>query len=393
LRIALAGLAALAIAMGIGRFAFTPILPMMQAEGLVTLQAGGWLASANYAGYLAGALWAAVHRVSSQTAIRAGLAGIGVTTLAMAVATGLAGAMVLRALAGVASAWVLVHVSSWCLERLSAAGRSVLYGVVFAGVGIGIIAAGLACLALMATGSGSANAWALLGVIALLLCVPLWRSFPSLRPAMPASEADREIQNVTTTDKQMSAGWRKPWTLLVVCYGAFGFGYIIPATYIPAMAREAAGDPQIFGWAWPVFGAAAAASTLGAAAALRRFSARRLWIAAQLVMAAGVAAPLALGGLAGPLAAALCVGGTFVAVTMLGMHEARRTAGERSAQLMAAMTAAFALGQIAGPVLVSAWLAAGGTLAFGLAAASVALVASAAALLIPNPPRSSSEPP
>jgi predicted MFS family arabinose efflux permease len=379
LRIALAGLAALALAMGIGRFAFTPILPMMQAEGLVTLQAGGWLASANYAGYLAGAIWAALHRVSSQSAIRAGLAGIGVTTLAMALAPGLAPAMVLRALAGVASAWVLVHVSSWSLERLSAAGRSALYGVVFAGVGLGIIAAGLTCLALMATGSSSSTAWALLGAIALVLCVPLWHAFPAFRPAGPLEPG--------RTEKEAGARpstWRKPWTLLVACYGAFGFGYIIPATYLPAMAREAVADPQVFGWAWPVFGAAAAASTLAAASALRRFGARRLWIAAQLVMAVGVAAPLALTGLAGPLAASLCVGGTFVAVTMLGMQEARRTAGPASARLMAAMTAAFALGQIAGPIVVSGWLAAGGALAFGLAAASLALVGGALALLLPE---------
>ena len=61
--IALAGLAALAVAMGIGRFAFTPLLPMMQADAGLTLAQGGWLASANYAGYLAGALWAAAQPV------------------------------------------------------------------------------------------------------------------------------------------------------------------------------------------------------------------------------------------------------------------------------------------------------------------------------------------
>ena len=57
-RIAFTGLAALAVAMGIGRFAFTPVLPMMQGEGRLTLAQGGWLASANYVGYLAGALLA-----------------------------------------------------------------------------------------------------------------------------------------------------------------------------------------------------------------------------------------------------------------------------------------------------------------------------------------------
>ena len=57
--IALAGLTALGVAMGIGRFAFTPILPMMQQDFAMSLGEGGWLASANYLGYLVGALSAA----------------------------------------------------------------------------------------------------------------------------------------------------------------------------------------------------------------------------------------------------------------------------------------------------------------------------------------------
>ena len=54
--IALAGMASLGVAMGIGRFAFTPILPMMLADGVLDLAAASWLASANYLGYLVGAL-------------------------------------------------------------------------------------------------------------------------------------------------------------------------------------------------------------------------------------------------------------------------------------------------------------------------------------------------
>src|SRR5688500_3175319 len=135
--------------------------------------------------------------------------------------------------------------------------------------------------------------------------------------------------------------------LLILCYGAFGFGYIVPATFIPAMARELLGDASLFGWAWPAFGAAAAVSTL----AVRSIGSRKLWSSSHLVMALGVAAPLALPPLPGILIGALCVGGTFMVITMAALQEGRRVGGAR---LMAQMTAAFAAGQIAGPLLVAA---------------------------------------
>ena len=89
--LALAGLAALAVAIGIGRFAFTPILPMMREDAGLSLAQGGWLASANYAGYLLGALWAAVQPARAAVAIRAGLVAIGIATLAMSLDVGMTG--------------------------------------------------------------------------------------------------------------------------------------------------------------------------------------------------------------------------------------------------------------------------------------------------------------
>lgn len=55
-RVVVAGMISLAVAMGIGRFAFTPLLPMMLSDGVIDLPAASWLASANYLGYLVGAL-------------------------------------------------------------------------------------------------------------------------------------------------------------------------------------------------------------------------------------------------------------------------------------------------------------------------------------------------
>src|SRR5262245_888003 len=74
--IAVAGLLALAVAIGIGRFAFTPLLPMMQEDAGLSVADGGWLASANYAGYLLGALAAMAVSARAATAIRGGLLAI-----------------------------------------------------------------------------------------------------------------------------------------------------------------------------------------------------------------------------------------------------------------------------------------------------------------------------
>jgi predicted MFS family arabinose efflux permease len=367
--IALAGLIALAVAMGIGRFAFTPILPMMQQDAGLSIERGGWLASANYAGYLLGALLAIRMRVAPTLAVRAALVAITLGTLAMGVTDGFGAWLALRLIAGIASAWVLIFASASCLERLAPFGRPLLGGAVFAGVGTGIAVAGLVCLALMTAGLGSRPAWLALGVLALLGTAGTWRAIgtPAPRRAEPTATPTR-------------ARWEPGSGRLVACYGVFGFGYIIPATFVPAMARQAVHDPLAFGWSWPVFGVAAALSTLAATAFPLAADHRRLWIRGHLVMAAGVALPVVWPGLAGIMIAALLVGGTFVVVTMAGMQEGRRVGGAAGTRLMAAMTSAFAAGQVAGPLLAGQMAGLHGGFDGALLLAAVLLVASAAAL-------------
>lgn len=356
--------------MGIGRFAFTPVLPMMLEEGRLDLLQSGWLASANYAGYLAGAVSAIGLRLRPGTAIRTGLLLMAVSTLAMGFTAHFSVWLALRTVAGVASAWVLVFVSASVLERLAHAGRAELAGTVYAGVGLGIVAAGIACLVLIAAGASSGAAWLVLGAASLALTFLLWKGLDVPSSTVPGDAAQ---------SPDLSRG---ELARLVLSYGAFGFGYIIPATFLPVMAREAIESPALFGWAWPVFGAAAAASTLAAARLARTLGYRGLWIASGLVMAFGVAAPLFIPGLAGILAAALCVGSTFVVITMAGLQEARRLAGERARGLIAGMTSAFALGQIVGPLAASALVQWSGGFAPALVVAAALLAASAIALAL-----------
>jgi MFS family permease len=267
--------------------------------------------------------------------IRASAVVVAAATLAMGFSHGMAVWALLRFVAGVASAWSLVYVSAWCLARLD--GRRM--GVVFAGVGGGVALAGVVCLALARLGASSSQGWIVLGVMAILIAAFVWPVFGG--PANGARRADAKLV------------WTAEAVRLVLCYTAYGFAYIVPATFVPAMAKAIVPDPAIFGWAWPLFGATAAASTLFIARGQARFGARRVWMISSFVLAAGTAAPLVLPGLAGIVVAAVLVGGTFVTITMAGLQVAREIAGAAAAPLMAAMTAGFGLGQVAGPLLVA----------------------------------------
>lgn len=368
MHLALAGLAALAVSQGIGRFAMTPILPMMQEEGL-SLSEGGWLAAANYLGYLVGALSTIGLRLSPSVAIRGALAAIGVLTLAMGLVDGFAAWLALRALAGVASAWVLVFVSAWTLERLADVRRPQLAGVLYAGVGTGVTVAGIVCLVVTLLGSGADASWITLGALALAAAAATWAAF---------SFGQQYSGRAKEGERAPSGGW-----LLILCYGAYGLGYIVPATFLPAIARQIVAEPLAFGSAWPVLGIAAAASTL-IASRLGAANPRRVWAICMVLLAVGVAAPLFVPGLAGILLSAVLVGATFVTITLAGMQEARRIYGGAARPLMAAMTAAFAVGQLIGPVLVALAEKVPYGFTIVLAIATAGLLISALALIAEN---------
>ena len=275
--------------------------------------------------------------------------------------------MVLRFIPGFASAWVLVYVSVWSLERLAQAGRPGLGGAVYSGVGAGIAGAGVVCLLLSNAKASSASAWLALGFSATLVSALIWRVFG----AAPAAVGTAPVAH-RGSGSAIPEFWR-----YVFCHGAFGLGYIIPATFLPLMAKQAISAPAVFGWAWPAFGAAAVVSTLIAAKLQELIGRRNVWVLGNVVMAIGSLLPIAWPGLAGILLAALCVGGTFMVLTMVGMQEARRVAGDRARMLMAAMTSAFAVGQIAGPLLVASLARREGGFSMALAIAALPLIAAA----------------
>jgi predicted MFS family arabinose efflux permease len=366
----LIGLLALASAMGIGRFSLTPILPLMQQDAGLTLTVGGWLATLNYLGYLLGALLCIALTPRPAPAIRWGLVCVGLLTLGMGFSDWPPLWLVLRFLAGVASAFVLVGTSAWAMPILVRHGREEWSGHVFAGVGIGIAFAGLFGLAAGIDAWSSRATWIALGLVAVVLAALLWRSLAvETVPALRAAPQGRAVLPRSAI-------------IAAACYAAFGYGYIIPATFLPALARGYVDDPAMFGLIWPVFGAAAALSTFAVAWFGRALAPRQLWTRAKWVLAAGVLAPAISINLPTLLISAVCVGGTFVVITMAGLKEMLRLGGAPASLAVGVMTAAFGAGQILGPLTVSLLGRSGHAFAWASLLAVAGLVASNCVLLL-----------
>ncbi len=360
--VAMAGLLALATAMGIGRFAFTPLLPMMLSDGVINLPSASWLASANYFGYLVGALLCTFQpwiwkRLGIRQALvathwlRGGLVATTVLTLGMALQLPAAWPL-LRFAAGVASALVFVYTSGWCLAQLARLGAPALGGVMYAGPGAGITISGLLASGMVALQWSAATGWLIFGVMAAVLTCIVWPTFsePERRAeALPGGAAAD-----TSASKQAMAG--RPQVLwLALAYGLAGFGYIITATFLPVIARQAMPGSGWIDFFWPLFGVGVVCGALLATRIPVAGDRRYLLAAAYAIQALGIGASLLSPGLAGFALGSLLLGLPFTAITFFAMQEVRRLRPAAVASTMGLLTAMYGIGQIAGPPLV-AWL-------------------------------------
>nr|WP_281255535.1 YbfB/YjiJ family MFS transporter [Pollutimonas bauzanensis] len=356
--------------MGIGRFAFTPMLPLMVQEGHLDAAQASWLAAANYVGYFVGAVTASRLRVSAALLALASLIMIALSTAAMSLPGNMLW-MGLRFVSGVCSAWVFVATSVWCLGALARLRRQDLGARVYSGVGAGIAAVGVYCLAVTVIGMRSQLIWLHLGLWTIVAAAPLAWVVGSL-------ENEPLTKPFVAHPSQPLPGGTVG---IVASYGIMGFGYILPATFLPELARSVVADPAVFGLAWPVFGATAAVSTLMAGPWMRRASRLRVWAVCQALMGAGALLPSLWLHPVSIVISAVLVGGTFMVITLAGVQEIRARINLNPGPWVGYLTAAFALGQIAGPV-VSALLfsqpaIAGHALDLGLQASALCLFVSA----------------
>jgi predicted MFS family arabinose efflux permease len=369
LRLALAGAVAMGCAMGIGRFVYTPILPfMVEALHLSATQAG-WIASANFLGYLLGALATSARLPGSPRWWLIGaLTASAITTAGVGAFADVRAIEAMRFLGGIASAFSLVFASTQVLQGLARAGRSALSAVHFGGVGIGIALSALVILLPV----GWEAMWFVSGAATLLGAIAVALMMPAVDNAAPPAAATA----------QPAATAKGGLARLIVSYALFGFGYVITATFIVAMVRGQLSLKAFEPMAWLVVGLAGTPSvwlwtTIGG-----RLGLMRGYALACFVEAIGVLLSL-WSEIAGILIAAILLGGTFMAITALGLEAARRRAGDNPRRVVGLMTVSFSVGQIVGPTIAGYARDVTGSFTTATIAAAVALLVAAALTAMP----------
>lgn len=365
LMLALAGAVVLAIGMGYGRFSYTGILPVMLQEGLLSLHQGNLAASANYAGYLIGALLLA--KAKPADARRLNMASVGLTIgclLLLAWTKSPWAVVAVRGFAGLLSAVSLIAASLWLLQHMKHhTGAPVLY----AGVGLGIFLSAEFIALGKTYGYTSQQIWLLCGLTALLLFALVFK----LLLSPPDYLIDYQKQ--ASSQAQPKAGGAKAaWKLLVI-YGLAGFGYIITATYLPLFLSGSLStlDPVQL---WAIFGLAAIPSCFVWHQIVSKYGYRRAFAANLLVQATGVVLPAFSHSLLFCLLSAVLVGFTFTGTVTIALPEARRLAHLVRFNMIAAMTAIYGIGQIIGPLVAGELYGITGSFNGSLAAATGALL-------------------
>jgi MFS family permease len=359
------GVVTLAVAMGVGRFAYTPMIPVMEHDAGLSVAMAGALATANLFGYLVGASFA-MHPITQGmrlAIVRWSLFGVIVTTALMAgpEQTWLA----LRFVTGICSGFVLVFASSIVLERAAQESRPSWPPLFFTGVGLGIAFSGVAVPALAAYGSNAA--W--IGIAATSAVALLVTGWWFTENAPPASIAQADFDEPLPQH-------RTTFTWLCIVYTAEAFVYIIPATFLVAIIAKIPELSRYAALTWVFVGLSAAFATFGWIPAAARLGKARSLALALAIQAIGIAAPVVARNAFTVILAGVALGGTFIAITLFAAGLGRDIFPRKTSAAVSRLTALYSVGQIVGPIVATQF-----ALRFGsyqpalLAAATVAAIA------------------
>ncbi|RTE65401.1 YbfB/YjiJ family MFS transporter [Amphritea opalescens] len=343
LKVLCSGILSLILTMGIGRFALTPMLPIMQEHAGLGISEGGGLAAVNYLGYLCGALVVAMisDLVIKDRLYRIGLVMALVTTVGMGLTDNLWLWALFRFLAGLSCAAGILLGAGLVLNWLIRHDHRSELGIHFCGVGLGIVLCAIA-IEWMQPYFDWRQQWGLLTLIGVLIIIPAWRWLP------PPDKSQQTTSGEALIDSPPSAAFMR---LFQVAYFCAGVGYVISATFIVALIDQLPGLEGQGIWAFLIMGLAATPSAIGWDFVARRFGPLNALICASMLQVIGILLPVIEANFIFTMIGAILYGGTFVGMVCLVLTMAGRYYPTRPAKMMGKMTLSFGSAQIIAPAL------------------------------------------
>ncbi|MCB1546828.1 MAG: YbfB/YjiJ family MFS transporter [Hyphomicrobiaceae bacterium] len=256
-RVAIGGGAGMLVAMGLGRFSYTAMVPALIGSGALTAAEAGWVGAVNLAGFLTGA--ALAERLRRLCRLEVGLS-VAIVLCAIGLAGsalpwGFAWLALCRGVIGLATAFIMVQSVATAVEAAPERSRPAAAGFVFAGVGLGILLTGILVPRLLA--QGLMAAWAGIAAVALVATlVGLWGWRGAGGAGLAAGADPGTAATLAAQPPPTGAlGPSLPLALLALAHFLFSFG-IVPHTlyWVDFLARGLGYGVHVGGWHWSVVG-------------------------------------------------------------------------------------------------------------------------------------------
>lgn len=373
------GISGLLLTIGLARFAYTPLLPLMQSQAGLSDVTGGWLAAINYMGYMSGALLASWLENAK---LRQRLYSIGLPLSLLITALMSVGAageghlwvwVLSRYLGGLCGAAGMLLGSGLVLGWLMRAGHRPELGLHFTGLGLGIAVSALGAMAMTALDWTWAQQWQGFALLGLLFLLPAWAWRPPVPPVLPAGHASNSAQATPS----------RAWTaLMTAIYFCAGWGFVISATFTVTIVER---QPLLAGqgpWAWLLVGLAATPAVFLWDKVARRVGELQALLIAFGLQCLSVLVPALSDSLLAALSGALLYGATFIGIVSMTLALVGRRSPANPGKAMARLTLSYGVAQVCAPALSGAMAQASGNYRAALLLTAAVLILGMVGLLL-----------
>lgn len=378
-------IAILTLGMGLGRFLYTGMMPVMLQERLFDFKALSYIASSNYFGYLFGALLFSFSLFHRSQHLKKSLILSVITTAfflyLLSVITGFTGVVIIRFLAGISSAAAIIFGAITVLKYFSS---SLMTASFFSGVGLGILLGNEFINIAVSQQYSSLQIWFYIALLAMGIALFIIFTYPKrevgiYHPNEVLKEDNYEKSDEITLEKEGKKDLNKPtllqvsWISLMILYGFAGYGYIITATYLPVIAQSLPASiltPHL----WSFVGIGAMFSCYFWLYLEKRVGILTALFWNLLTQSLFVFCAIFSDSLWLLVLSAFGLGATFMGTTSLVMPLARKLIVPKNLNLVGLVTLTYGIGQILGPIVTSGIETATGSLSLATITGSVALL-------------------